>query len=89
MTRPPVDDRIRQPPCLIVNVDDTFAHDLTVGESDEPRIPVELRIHDELARKSRVDGADVTDCSPNMLGRGVDLYLLTNGSHRSSFRFFS
>ena len=88
MRRAPLDDRIRQPPGLIVNVDYTFAHDFTVRESDEPRIPVELRIHDKFLRKACVNCTNVSNRCPHLLGWCVDLDLFTNGSHRSSFRLF-
>lgn len=53
------DRRPRYTARLVVDVEDELAHDHAVGERDDARALLELRVGDESGREARVDRTDV------------------------------
>jgi hypothetical protein len=77
LARPPFDNRISQSACPIVNIDNPFAHHLTICEGDDPGVSLELGVNHELLRKTCVDGAHVADAQ-NVFCWCVDRDVLAN-----------
>ena len=76
--------RPRQATVILVDVDDQLAGDEAVAERDDAGIAVHLRIHHEARRQAPMDGADIADCVPYLLGARFDDCLLADRGHVSS-----
>jgi hypothetical protein len=68
MSGSPFYDGIRQSTIPIVDVNNPFAHHLTICEGYDPGVSLEPGINHEPLRTACVDGAHVADGSPDMFG---------------------
>jgi hypothetical protein len=56
----------------IVDIDDQFARDDAIGESDNSRPLFEARVRNEPSREAGMQGADIANRRPNFLGPNID-----------------
>jgi hypothetical protein len=59
--------------CLVVDVDDQLARHHAVAKRHDPRTFLEADVGDETRRESLVDGPDVAERCPHVLGTCRDL----------------
>jgi hypothetical protein len=67
---------------MVIDVDDQFTDYAAVAEGHHARTVLQFGIDDETRHQASMQGADVSDGVPHVLGRRIDRYFAANGRHR-------